>query len=94
MPWIRSGTCNRCGDCCKSGDPFNGELGEGEIKNACPLLKMITENGVQLATCKIRVGEAEENPYHQNACIHWPFAPDQIANYPNCSYTFEWVESN
>jgi len=25
MPWVRSGTCCRCGECCQDGDPFPGD---------------------------------------------------------------------
>lgn len=83
MPWVREGECNRCGECCKSGDPFNGELGEPEIKNSCPLLTI--KEGV--FTCKDR-----QHPYYLGGCVIWPTEPRQIENYPSCSYTFKWVD--
>lgn len=98
MSWVRKGECNRCGDCCMSGDPFNGELGEGEIKGVCPLFKFVYEDGKKLGTCKVRTGEVSKDShvyiknYTTNACELWPSIPEHVAMYPNCSYSFEWVE--
>lgn len=84
MGWVRNGECNRCGECCKSGDPFNGRMGIGEFGlSVCPLLKLIDN----LHTCSDR-----QNNYYLNGCAHWPSRPEHIVNYPSCSYTFEWVD--
>lgn len=93
MAWVRKGECNRCGDCCKSGDPFNGELGEGEIKGVCPMFKVV--NG--LGTCKVKSREvlANSHIYLENyikSCEIWPSIPEHVELYPNCSYSFEWVD--
>jgi hypothetical protein len=79
--WVRSGECNRCGDCCK-GDPFLGEEGEPEIEGYCPLL-VLKDN---LLTCSNR-----QHPYYLNGCNVFPTHPGQIADKPNCSYTFDLV---
>lgn len=98
MAWVRKGECNRCGDCCMTGDPFNGELGVGEVPGVCPLFKWSIENGVRLGSCKVRSGEANksDHPYIENyttnGCEKWPSIPEHVAGFPNCSYTFEWVD--
>lgn len=74
MPWLRSGECNRCGDCCRSGDPFTGQPG------LCSLGRQAPDGTV---TCTGR-----EHPYYLNGCNVWPSEPSQIAAYPNCSYRF------
>jgi hypothetical protein len=77
--WVRHGECNRCGECCRSGDPFNGELGKPEIAGACPLLTL--HRGV--FTCSDR-----QHPYYLGGCNVWPSLPEHIEAYPSCSYTF------
>lgn len=105
MAWIRKGECNRCGDCCKSGNPFE-RLQEVLDKptvaglydnHACPLFKYEEVGGKQLGTCMLKSGEKTNLPsevyaYHTVACTPWPEHPSNIENYPNCSYTFEWVD--
>lgn len=80
MAWVREGECNRCGECCKSGDPFNGEEGPSDFPGACPLLKVAGDG--QLG-CSNR-----QHPYYLNGCNVWPHEPDHIKDYPSCSYTF------
>jgi hypothetical protein len=99
MPWVRSGECNRCGECCLTGDPFGGIFPPGAVHTACPLFYYSTNaNGATIGTCSVRTGEISKsvheyvNNYTTIACDYWPFAPEQIANYPSCSYTFTWVE--
>ena len=82
--WRRHGTCNRCGQCCRSGDPFNGEHGEPAVEGACPFYR--EENG--LGACSERT---EANTYYANGCVHWPNHPSQITDYNLCSYTFEKI---
>jgi hypothetical protein len=38
------------------------------------------------------VPPGEEDPYYMAGCNVWPEHPDQIVNYPNCTYTFAWVD--
>jgi hypothetical protein len=82
VTWLRLGECNRCGACCKSGDPYGGTVPQGPVAGACPLY---TENA-GIGTCTNR-----EDYYYSNACAHWPSLPAHIVNYPLCSYTFEQV---
>lgn len=79
---VRSGECNQCGACCKSGDPFNGEKGVGQIPGACPYY--VEMNGV--GACSDRT---EANTYYWNACRKWPDSAGAIVDYPRCSYRFE-----
>lgn len=96
--WRRSGNCNRCGECCCSGDPFNGELGPPKVEGACPLFARDHEN---LGTCAVRGEESSVlldaaslvagRHYNEIACLPWPSHPRHIESYPNCSYKFERV---
>lgn len=76
--WIREGECNRCGDCCRSGNPLTGEPG------ICPIA---IQNADGTVHCTNR-----QHEYYLKACTHWPSSPENIAAYPNCSYTFRWSE--
>lgn len=79
MGWVRSGECNRCGDCCRTGDPFT------KTPNVlCPVGR---ENPDGTVTCtNLR------HPYFMAGCVVWPTKPEHIADKPRCSFTFEWVE--
>lgn len=79
--FVRTGECCRCGQCC-FGDPFQGALGDPPIPGACPLLALHSDGYV----CTDR-----QHPYYLNGCNVWPTHPGQIADKPNCSYTFERV---
>lgn len=84
MAWIREGECNRCGECCKSGDPFNGEEGMNpQFPGVCPLYREL--NGVGECTNR-------QHHYYLNGCAVWPSQPEHIQDYPSCSYTFRWQE--
>lgn len=86
MPWVREGECNRCGDCCKSGDPFNGEQGVNALfPGACPNLGL-EDDGVRHKCMSVGCW------YWENACLEWPTIPEHITPYPNCSFTFRWEE--
>lgn len=78
--WERTGECNRCGECCNTGDPFQGEMGDAPVHGACPLFQW-AEPG--RGRCSDR-----QNHYYLNACAPFPSNPDQIADKPGCSYTF------
>lgn len=79
----RSGECCRCGECCMTGDPFEGALGEPVIAGACPLLRQEPDG---LYSCTDRT-----NPYYLNGPNVWPTHPEQIVNYPSCTYSFKKV---
>lgn len=82
--YVRTGECSRCGECCMSGDPFLGALGEAAIPGACPLLRREPDG---LYSCTDRT-----NPYYLNGPNVWPTHPDQIVNYPSCTYRFERID--
>jgi hypothetical protein len=73
----RTGECCRCGECCASGNPFTGG------SDPCPLLALLPDG---LHACTDR-----EHPYYLSGCNVWPTHPDQIADYPSCTYRFERV---
>ncbi len=81
--WRRVGECNRCGECCRSGDPFNGERGAGPVAGACPLYAVGADG---LGICTDRTDH-----YYSIGCAHWPSSPHHIVDYPSCSYRFEPV---
>ena len=61
----------------------------------CPLLRQHTGAPEGDFSCTGHTGmvpAGEEDPYYMQACIMWPSDPDQIADYPSCTYTFQWVD--
>ncbi len=79
LQWKRTGECNRCGACCRSGNAF-GDDRPGPIAGACALYD--EHDGVGICTDR-------EDHYYQIGCAHWPSEPDHIRDYPECSYRFE-----
>lgn len=33
-----------------------------------------------------------QDPYYLAGCVVWPTSPDNIVNYPSCTYSFTWVD--
>jgi hypothetical protein len=104
MTWVRSGFCIRCGECCY-GDPFLSDAADPRISPAmreppqrmgwCPLLRFHEGDPKGNTTCIGHIGEVpagQEDPYYMSGCNVWPDHPDQIRDYPSCTYTFEWVD--
>lgn len=81
----RTGLCCQCGECCKSGDPFEGAMPGGTISGACPLLRLIS------AKDNLHICSDRKNAYYLNGCNVWPSHPGHIENYPSCTYTFTKV---
>ena len=71
--WVREGECNRCGACCKVIDMIGKKYG------TCALYA--EADGVGCCTDR-------QHPYYLRKCINWPTTPQQIAPFPQCSYTF------
>ena len=84
MSWVRSGYCCQCGECCV-GDPFGGAEGPPTVPGRCPLYRILGGKG----HC---VGHEPPNqhPYYLSGCNVWPTVPGHIADYPSCTYSFEW----
>jgi len=38
------------------------------------------------------VPAGEEDKYYLSGCNVWPTDPSQIVSYPNCTYSFAWVD--
>lgn len=75
----RLGYCGRCGECCKSGNPYTGIAGEH-----CPHYSETRGVG----HCNDHTGALVAN-----ACAHWPSLPEHISAYPSCTYRFEVAEA-
>jgi hypothetical protein len=78
--YLRLGSCNRCGACCRSGDPFVGE----QTTPPTPCHKLGRDADAHVCT-------AWEDPWVRANCRAWPSAPAHIVAYPDCSYRFERV---
>lgn len=82
MPWIREGSCNRCGDCCV-GSPYPERPA---IAGMCPNLRP-QPDGTRI--CGVQDGD---DSYWQMACRAWPSEPQHTAHLPRCSFTWCWQE--
>lgn len=84
MGWVRSGYCCQCGECCRGDDPFGGELGPPPVPGFCALYRVVDGHG------HCAGHEPPHHPYYLQGCDRWPDRPEVIANYPHCTYRFEW----
>ena len=92
MPWVRSGYCCRCGQCCV-GDPFadHERPRAAVVPTHCPLYEI--RDGTGFCTGHTgAVPAGQEHPYYLAACAAWPDHPSQIADKPACTYSFAWVD--
>lgn len=88
--YLRIGSCNRCGVCCTTGNPFSDELGAGPVDGACFYFRWEIEPSDTrpgYGTCTGR-----HTWYWEAACRHWPSKPSHPKTFSNCSYVFEPVE--
>jgi hypothetical protein len=79
--WIRYGYCNRCGSCCRTGDPFDGSEGLPVIQNACPFYQ--EEQRPNTGNCTRR-----DHSYYLQGCNDFPSHPRNLEDHPDCSYRF------
>jgi hypothetical protein len=104
MPWVRSGYCCRCGECCV-GDPFANSPDDpnrselmrraARVQGMCPLYELHVGNPNGDGFCAGHTGAVpagQEDPYYLAGCNVWPQHPDNIKDKPNCTYTFAWVD--
>ena len=82
MPWVRSGECSRCGECCKGAMPGND--GTAKVEGYCQLFEWLGGKG--------HCGGHGQHEYYLAGCNVWPQHPDNIADKPSCTYTFTWVD--
>jgi hypothetical protein len=80
--WRRTGSCNRCGECC-NGNPFNEDR-IAQVEGTCPLFSW---ESLDIGKCNDR-----KNSYYLGGCKVYPQFPQQIIDYPLYSYKFERVE--
>ncbi len=100
MAWVRSGYCCRCGDCC-AGDPYGGNPDDPTrsevmkrtppVAGMCPLYELHHGAPEGEGFC-IGHEPPNQDPYYLAGCNVWPSDPSNIVNYPNCTYTFTWVD--
>lgn len=81
VTWRRTGSCNRCGECCK-GDPFSGSR-PITVPGMCALFEWESEG---VGKCSDR-----QHPHYLQGCHVYPQFPQQIEDKPCCSYVFEKV---
>lgn len=86
--WRREGECNRCGECCRSGDPFAPRVPKSARQRPCSYYR--ERDGV--GEC---VARAMTDPpgrvqrYLEIACYPWPSAPSCLVGYDRCGFSFE-----
>lgn len=92
--WLRIGECCHCGACCISGgsDPsiLNPMFTDSErelrtLEGLCPLLRIDGDGYICLGH-----GEHE---FYMNGCVNFPARPEDSVMYPDCSYSWELVNS-
>jgi hypothetical protein len=106
VPWIRSGECCRCGQCCL-GDPFPDKpldnprcshlmrTREPEQPDRCPLLTFHVGAPQGDTSCLGHTGMPAphgDDPYYLAGCNEWPTHPDHIKDYDRCTYSFTWQD--
>lgn len=84
ISWIRVGACNGCGDCCRSGDPFNGTEGQPVVEGACVKLAPGPDGTFRC------VDHGDPASFWARGCHIWPTLPCHVEAYARCSYS--WVE--
>lgn len=77
VTWRRTGACNGCGECCRSG-------------NAIPDVEPVVPGACALYREDIGCSD-KTHWYYLGGCNVWPVKPENIARYPSCSYRFERV---
>lgn len=104
MPWVRSGECNRCGQCCGTGNPYDATNSADDpfwspairqppvVAGYCPLFRWAKEGEGFCCGHIGAVPPGQEDSYYMAGCINWPNDPEQIKDKPLCSYKFEWVD--
>lgn len=88
--WLRSGECNRCGECCLGTDPSiknpmftDAERADRQFAQHCPLLRF--------ADGRYGCAGHGAHPFHATGCDTHPREPADLELTPSCSYTFEAV---
>jgi hypothetical protein len=61
------------------------------VEGYCPLYEIREGLGFCIGHIGV-VPPGQEDPYYMAGCNVWPEDPSQIQNYPNCTYTFTWVD--
>jgi len=94
--WKRTGYCSQCGDCCED-EPvdhlfknMDGNWVEGNgldpvVHGKCAYFRW-SENGKGFCTGRNTI-------YYQTGCKFSPYGPEDIKNWPNCTYKFTLISS-
>ena len=98
MSWQRGGFCCRCGECCK-GTPPPGisalvDSHAPAVTGYCPLFEWrnLAEGPGYCIGHTGAVSAGQEDAYYMSGCNVWPDGPECIADYPSCTYTFQWID--
>jgi hypothetical protein len=65
------------------------------VAGYCPLFELHTGDPNGDGFCIGHTGAVpvgQEDPYYLAGCVVWPTDPSNIVNYPNCTYTFTWID--
>jgi hypothetical protein len=82
MAWVRSGECNRCGDCCKG--QFETGIEDPTVNGGyCTLFRWAAPS---IGACMDR-----QSAYYRKGCCDWPTKPEHLVAHPRCSYRFAWA---
>lgn len=74
--YLRTGYCNHCGACCKSGDPFTDDPN-------LPCSKLVTDH-----SGAHHCGGRDTELYNKG-CNVWPTHPNHLRDYADCTYVFK-----
>jgi len=102
MPWVRSGSCCRCGQCCR-GSPWAGpDEDRDAVAQGAPPRAAAVNGYCHLFEWRRGAPEGDgfcvgheppkQHLYYLKACQTWPTHPEQIKDKEQCSYRFEWME--
>ena len=91
--WRRIGQCKRCGECCKSGDPFAPRVPRSARERPCSYLVQVGDH-YECSAMAMADPPERVRRYLELACRKWPTRPRDIRPYPNCGFSFELIDGD
>ncbi len=88
----RTGSCNRCGQCCEDSENIFQTVDGNWQPIDEPLIQVVpgkcayfrwSEDGLAMCT-------GRDTAYYNSGCKYWPSKPGHMI-YDKCSYQFEWI---
>lgn len=84
--WERTGSCNRCGECCKGGDPIRMTPPTADTPSGYCGAFVWDDAEHTVGYCLDRCEE-----YYTSCCVDFPTHPHHLVDCPSCSYVFRQV---